>query len=181
GLPFSGPVGATRVAHIDGTWVAFPTHEELERATFDMVVAGRVLPDGEVAIMMVEAEATEQTVALVAGGATAPTEEVVAGGLEAAKPTIRELCRAQVALAAVAAKPTVEFPVFLDYQDDVFAAVQQAVGEQVAEALRIAGKAEREDALDRIKDAAHEQLDGQFEGREKEISAAFRSVTKKEV
>jgi polyribonucleotide nucleotidyltransferase len=181
GLPFSGPIGATRVAHIDGQWVSFPTHEELERATFDMVVAGRVLPDGEVAIMMVEAEATEHTVALVAGGATAPTEEIVAGGLEAAKPTIRELCRAQDELAKVAAKPTQEFPVFLDYQDDVYAAVQSAVGGEVAEALRIAGKAEREEALDRIKESAHERVAGQFEGREKEIGAAFRSVVKKEV
>ncbi len=181
GLPFSGPIGATRVAHIDGQWVSFPTNDELERATFDMVVAGRVLPDGEVAIMMVEAEATEHTVELIAGGATAPTEEVVASGLEAAKPTIRELCRAQDELAKVAAKPTVEFPVFLDYQDDVYAAVAEAVGDEVAEALRIVGKAEREDALDRIKDAAHERLDARFEGREKEISAAFRSVTKKEV
>jgi len=43
GLPFSGPIGATRIAHIDGQWVAFPTNEELERATFDMVIAGRVL------------------------------------------------------------------------------------------------------------------------------------------
>src|SRR5499426_3832892 len=67
GLPFSGPIGATRVAHVDGRWVSFPTYEELERATFDMVVAGRVLPDGEVAIMMVEAEATEHTIALIAG------------------------------------------------------------------------------------------------------------------
>ena len=104
-------------------WVAFPTHEELERATFDMVVAGRVLPDGDVAIMMVEAEATEHTIKLIAGGAPKPTEEVVAGGLEAAKPAIRELCRAQDELAAVAAKPVGEFPVFLDYEDDVYAAV----------------------------------------------------------
>jgi polyribonucleotide nucleotidyltransferase len=181
GLPFSGPIGATRVAHIDGQWVSFPTHDELERATFDMVVAGRVLPDGEVAIMMVEAEATEHTVALVAGGATAPTEEIVAGGLEAAKPTIRELCRAQDELARVAAKPTQEFPVFLDYQDDVYAAVQSSVGGEVGEALRIAGKAEREEALDRIKDGAYERVAPQFEGREKEVGAAFRSVVKKEV
>src|SRR5216110_3665419 len=181
GLPFSGPIGATRVAHIDGQWVAFPTIEEMERATFDMVVAGRVLPDGDVAIMMVEAEATEHTVALVAGGAIAPTEEIVASGLEAAKPAIRELCRAQSELAAVAAKPTQEFPVFLDYQDDVYAAVEGAVRDEVAEALRIAAKAEREEALDRIKDAAKERLAGQFEGREKEISGAFQSVTKKEV
>src|SRR5258705_13866538 len=41
GLPFSGPIGAVRVALIDGQWVGFPTHTELERATFDMVVAGR--------------------------------------------------------------------------------------------------------------------------------------------
>ncbi len=58
GLPFSGPIGGVRVALISGQWVAFPTHTELEGATFDMVVAGRVLADGDVAIMMVEAEST---------------------------------------------------------------------------------------------------------------------------
>ncbi|MEV4622909.1 polyribonucleotide nucleotidyltransferase [Asanoa sp. NPDC049573] len=181
GLPFSGPIGATRMAHIDGQWVAFPTHEELARATFDMVIAGRVLPDGDVAIMMVEAEATVNTVKLVADGATAPTEDVVAGGLEAAKPAIRELCRAQSELADIAAKPVAEFPVFLDYQDDAFEAVSGAVRGEVAEALKISSKAEREEALDRIKDKVHEQLDAQFEGREKELSAALRSVTKSEV
>ena len=181
GLPFSGPIGATRMAHIEGTWVAFPTHAELERATFDMVVAGRVLPDGDVAIMMVEAEATVNTFKLVAEGAPRPTEEVVAGGLEAAKPAIRELCRAQDELAVVAAKPVTEFPVFLEYEADAYAAVEGATRDEVAEALKIAGKAEREEALDRIKDRVKEQLSAQFEGREKEISAAFRSVTKKEV
>ncbi|MEU4561731.1 polyribonucleotide nucleotidyltransferase [Actinoplanes sp. NPDC023936] len=181
GLPFSGPVGSTRVAHIDGQWVAFPTLEELERATFDMVVAGRVTAEGDVAIMMVEAEATPHAIKLIAGGATAPTEEVVASGLEAAKPAIRELCRAQSELAEIAAKPVVEFPVFLDYQDDVYAAVTEAVRAEVAEALKIAGKQEREESLDLVKAKAHELLDERFEGREKEISAAFRSVTKSEV
>ncbi|RZU49688.1 polyribonucleotide nucleotidyltransferase [Krasilnikovia cinnamomea] len=181
GLPFSGPIGSTRVAHIDGQWVAFPTLEELERATFDMVVAGRTLPDGDVAIMMVEAEATPHAVKLIADGATAPTEEIVAGGLEAAKPAIRELCRAQAELAEVAAKPVAEFPVFLDYQEDVFAAVADAVRGETADALKISSKAEREEALDRIKAKAQEQLAAQFEGREKEISAAFRSLTKSEV
>src|SRR5207249_3424751 len=132
------PIGATRVAHVDGQWVAFPTNTELARATFDMVVAGRVVDggSGDVAIMMVEAEATEHAVALVAAGATAPTEEVVASGLEAAKPAIRELCRAQAELAAVAAKPTGEFPVFLENQQDVFDAVAEALRGEVAEALR---------------------------------------------
>src|SRR3569623_44445 len=132
GLPFSGPVGGTRVALIRGQWVAFPTHKELEEAVCDMVVAGRVLPDGDVAIMMVEAEATEKTLELVAGGATAPTEEVVAQGLEAAKPFIKVLCDAQAAMAEKAAKPVAEFPRFLDYQDDVYAAVAAAAATELA-------------------------------------------------
>ncbi|WP_027346028.1 polyribonucleotide nucleotidyltransferase [Hamadaea tsunoensis] len=180
GLPFSGPIGATRVALIDNQWVAFPTHEELSRAVFDMVVAGHVVGD-DVAIMMVEAEATEHTVKLVAGGATAPTEEVVAAGLEAAKPVLRELCRAQAELAAVAAKPVGEFPVFLDYQDDVYAAVKAAGAAEVAEALKIAAKQDREEALDLVKEKVIGAVAPQFEGREKEVSAAFRSVTKAEV
>ncbi|GGK27707.1 polyribonucleotide nucleotidyltransferase [Pilimelia terevasa] len=181
GLPFSGPIGSTRMAHVDGQWVAFPTQEELGRATFDMIVAGRALDDGDVAIMMVEAESTEHTLTLVAGGATAPTEEIVAGGLEAAKVAIRELCRAQSELAAVSAKPIAEFPVFLDYQPDAYEAVAGLVQGETAEALRIAGKADREEALDRIKAKVLDQLAPRFEGREKELSAAFRSLTKSEV
>src|ERR1700730_14658346 len=87
GLPFSGPVGGVRVALIDGTWVAFPTVDQTERAGFDMEVAGRVVSgsgdNADVAIMMVEAEATDKVIELVAGGAQAPTEAVVAQGLEA--------------------------------------------------------------------------------------------------
>ncbi|WP_103564650.1 polyribonucleotide nucleotidyltransferase [Actinomadura rubteroloni] len=179
GLPFSGPIGGVRVALIEGRWVGFPTHPELERATFDMVVAGRTLADGDVAIMMVEAESTKDTIKLVAEGATAPTEEVVAAGLEAAKPFIQALCAAQSALAAEAAKETAEYPIFLDYQEDVLEAVSAAVSKDLAEALTIAGKQERESRLDEIKAAAAERLAGDFEGREKEISAAFRAVTKK--
>ncbi len=179
GLPFSGPVGATRVALIDGQWVAFPTHSQLEDAVFDMVVAGRVTDTGDVAIMMVEAESTESTWHLVKEqGVQAPTEEVVAGGLEAAKPFIKQLCEAQAELAKQSAKPVEEFPIFLDYEDDVYNAVAAAVSEQTAAALTIAGKQEREDKLDEIKAALLDQVGSQFEGREKEIGAAFRSLNK---
>jgi len=181
GLPFSGPIGATRMVHVDGTWVAFPTYEETARATFDMVVAGRVLPDGEVAIMMVEAEATEHAWTLIEAGAPKPTEEVVASGLEAAKPAIRELCRAQEELARAAAKPVAEYPLFLDYTDDLYEAVARIARERISEALRIASKAEREEELDRIRDETLAALGEEYEGREKEVSAAFRAVTKEEV
>ncbi|MEI2809196.1 MAG: polyribonucleotide nucleotidyltransferase [Nocardioides sp.] len=178
GLPFSGPVGGVRVALIEGQWVAFPSHSQLEHAVFDMVVAGRVTETGDVAIMMVEAEATEETIGLISNGATAPTEEVVAGGLDAAKPFIKQLCEAQAELAAAAAKPVEEFPIFLDYEDDVYAAVEAAVKAPTTEALTIAGKAEREDRLDEIKAELLDSLAADFEGREKEIGAAFRSLNK---
>ena len=179
GLPFSGPVGGTRVALIEGQWVAFPTHSQLENAVFDMVVAGRVTETGDVAIMMVEAESTEQTWDLVRSGAHAPTEEIVAGGLEAAKPFIKQLCEAQAELAKQAAKPVQEFPIFLDYEDDVYAAVEAAAAEDLKPALAVTGKLEREAALDSVKDAVLEKVSAEFEGREKEVGAAFRALTKK--
>jgi polyribonucleotide nucleotidyltransferase len=180
GLPFSGPIGGVRVALIRGQWVAFPTHEQLEDAVFDMVVAGRIVGD-DVAIMMVEAEATENTIELVKGGAKAPTEEIVAEGLEAAKKFIRVLCDAQSELAAKAAKPIADFPVFLDYQADAYEAVEAAAMADVAQAMTILFKADREDRLDAIKAELVEKLAEQFVGREKELSAALRSVTKKVV
>lgn len=178
GLPFSGPVAATRLALVDGQWVAFPRYSERERSTFDMVVAGRVVGD-DVAIAMIEADAPENAWELIHdGGGTVPTEEVVAQGLEAAKPFIRALVEAQQSLAGQAAKETQTFPTFPDYQDDVYAAVQQAAGERLSAALQIAGKQERENRLDEIKAEVQGELAAQFEGREKEVSAAFRSVQK---
>ena len=180
GLPFSGPIGGVRVALIKGQWVAFPTHSQLEDATFDMVVAGRVV-DGDVAIMMVEAESTPSTLRLIAdpgSGAVAPTEEIVAAGLEAAKPFIRQLCEGQNAVAREAAKETAEFPIFVDYGQDVFTALEAEVGSDLGQALTIAGKNERTAETDRIKALATEKLAAQFEGREKEISEAFRALNK---
>lgn len=179
GLPFSGPIGAVRVALIDGQWVAFPKYSDKERAVFDMVVAGRVVGD-DVAITMVEAEATEGSWNLIKNeGVGAPTEEVVAEGLEAAKPFIRVLVEAQQELAAKAAKPVQDFPTFPDYQDDTYAAVEAAASARLGEALSIADKQDRENRLDEIKAEVQAELAGDFAGREKEISAAYRAVQKK--
>jgi polyribonucleotide nucleotidyltransferase len=158
--------------------VAFPNHSDLENAVFDMVVAGRIAGD-DVAIMMVEAEATVKTIDLIGSGASAPTEEIVGQGLEASKPFIRQLCQAQIELAKVAAKPTAEFPVFLDYQDDAFAAVEKAAKKTLDTALKISGKQERETEITRLSDEVKQSLAESFVGREKEIPAAFRSLTKK--
>src|SRR5271167_4062850 len=156
GLPFSGPVGGVRVALIStpenkgGQWVAFPTVEQLEGAVFDMVVAGRKAGD-DVAIMMVEAEATDNVIELVEGGAQAPTESIVAEGLEAAKPFIAALCTAQQELADAAGKPTSDYPTFPDYGDDVYYSVASVATDELAAALTIGGKAERDQRTGELK------------------------------
>lgn len=182
GLPFSGPVGGVRVALIEGQWVAFPTVEQLEKAVFDMVVAGRKVETAgkeDVAIMMVEAEATENVIELVAGGAGAPTETVVAEGLEAAKPFISVLCDAQAELAGAAGKATADYPLFPDYAEDVYYSVASVATEALSQALTIPGKEERNDRTDEIKVEVLQRLAEQYAGREKEIGAAYRSLTKK--
>ncbi|MEL4357178.1 MULTISPECIES: polyribonucleotide nucleotidyltransferase [unclassified Luteococcus] len=175
GLPFSGPIGGVRVALIDDQWVCFPTVEQMKDATFGMAVAGRVLPDGDVAIMMVEAGGTEATWELVRSGKTAPTEEVVAQGLDAAKPFIKALCDAQAELAAQLPKETFDFPVFAEYSDEAFAAVQ-SVKDELAQAMTIAGKQERDDATHALRQRVTEEHD---ELEPTDVSAAFKALTKK--
>lgn len=186
GLPFSGPIGAVRIALMPtaqgGQWVAFPTFAQLDEAVFSMVVAGRIVGD-DVAIMMVEAEATDNSWSLIKEqGAIAPTEEVVAEGLEASKVFIRSLCEAQIELARTAAKPVREFPLFLDYQEDAYGIVEGAVSERLAAVMQIAAKTEREEKTEELLAAALEELAGEgkpLAGREKEVSGAYRALTKK--
>lgn len=179
GLPFSGPIGGVRVALIDETWVCFPTVEQVAKSSFQMVVAGRVLPDGDVAIMMVEAGGTESTWENVRSGKTAPTEEVVGQGLEAAKPFIKTLCDAQSELKAKLPKETFDFPVFRDYEDDVYVAVEELAASRISEAMRIPGKQDRDDATHTIRQDVTEALGERFEGRGNEIAVALKSLTKK--
>ncbi|VXB12096.1 polyribonucleotide nucleotidyltransferase [Citricoccus sp. K5] len=189
GLPFSGPIGGVRVALIDdGTgsrqWVAFPKHSQLKDAVFNMAVAGRVAGD-DIAVMMVEAEATPDSWNLIKEqGATAPTEEIVAEGLEAAKPFIKALCDAQADLAQRAAKAPVEIPVFKDYEDDAYEAVEQFAAARLQEIYSIADKLERQNTDDAYRAEVVEALAGegtQFEQRRGEIAKAYGAVTKKAV
>jgi len=183
GLPFSGPVSGVRVALIDGQWVAFPKHSQLDRAVFDMVVAGRLITENgveDVAIMMVEAEATEGSWNLIKQeGAQAPTEEIVAQGLEAAKPFLKELCEAQSRLAAKSAKPLTEYPVFPPYTDEVYAEVAALAETELGKIYLIADKQERQDADDALKASVKEQLADKLDEKQLgQVSAAYKSVTK---
>ena len=202
GLPVSGPVGGVRMAlvadakHPEGQWIAFPTHEQQSQAVFELVVAGRVTdsqPTGgrgrrakgsqepNVAVMMVEAGATNNVVERIAEGAPAPTEAVVAEGIEAAKPFIATLCEAQRALAEAVDAQTREFELFPPFAEDVFAAVESESSKELESIMQIADKQERDEALAENMQEAVDNLLEEFPEREAEIRAAHNDVTKQQV
>ncbi|WP_158863349.1 polyribonucleotide nucleotidyltransferase [Leifsonia sp. AG29] len=195
GLPFSGPIAGVRLALIPGNgthedqWIAFPKASQLEEAVFDLVVAGRVLTnedgsEGDVAIMMVEAEATENSWNLIQGGAVKPNEDIVAQGLEAAKPFIRELVGAQNVLAQQSAKAIADYPVFLPYSQETYDNVAGLAYDELVNVYQIADKIERQNADDalkeRVKTAIIEKVEAGVLPAETldQFSAAYKSVSK---
>jgi polyribonucleotide nucleotidyltransferase len=192
GIPFAGPVAAVRYAMLrDGSWVAFPSFEELEEeAVFNMVISGRIEDDGEVAILMIEAEATPDSWVKIDMGAPAPTEQVVGQAIEDVKPIIRQLCEAQQAFVdQVGVRDAGEFPLFLDYSDEVFEQVFAFAAGEVESIYRRSdlGKADKDEALSAVKkDAvAHVVANGPADldedARSKQAGEAFRSTEKKVV
>ncbi|MDP9026345.1 MAG: polyribonucleotide nucleotidyltransferase [Actinomycetota bacterium] len=189
GLPFYGPVGGIRLALIGDQWVAFPKFSQLAEAVFDLTVAGRLVTDKngneDVAIMMVEAEATEGSWELIRGGATKPDEAVVAQGLEAAKPFLKQLIQAQQSIADQAGKAIQEFPLFPPYQQATYDAVAGLAWEDLKGVYQIADKQERQNADDQLKDRVKGHIAAEVEAERLpasangEVSAAYKSVSKK--
>ena len=193
GLPFYGPVAGVRLALIPGSkgdqWVAFPKFSQLADAVFDLTVAGRLVTDAQgnedVAIMMVEAEATEVSWDLIKGGATKPDEAVVAQGLEAAKPFLKVLIEAQQKIADQAGKAIQDYPVFPPYADETYNAVAELSYDDLVGVYQIADKIERQDADDALKARVKEAIAARVAAEELpesalgELSAAYKSVSKK--
>ncbi|WP_416517219.1 polyribonucleotide nucleotidyltransferase [Bifidobacterium asteroides] len=182
GLPFEGPVSGLRLALIDGQWVAFPRWSERERAVFELVVAGRVVEGGDVAIAMIEAGAGKNAWSLIYDeGQIKPDEEVVAQGLEAAKPFIKVLCEAQSELKAKAAKPTKDFQLFPEYTDELYARIDQVAHADLDQALSIAEKLPRQERIHEIKEKVREALADEFTDmdeaeKDKELGNAFKEL-----
>jgi polyribonucleotide nucleotidyltransferase len=183
GLPFDGPVGAVRMGLIGTEWKANPTFQDLDEATFDVVVAGRRNDDGGIDVLMIEGEAPDNTWNLLEGGAVAPTEQVVSEGLEAAKRAISDIIDAQLAFLShidIELKP---FEAKADYDDETWEAVKAFAGPKLPAAI-VPGKKDRQANLSALKDELKEHLEqtwGEDKYAEKsgQIGAAFKSLQKK--
>jgi polyribonucleotide nucleotidyltransferase len=188
GIPFEGPLGAVRLAYsTEGEWIPHPTYQQGDDSTFELVVAGRQLDDGDpagsagsdIAIMMVEAGGTEKAWKYYRDGAPHVTEEVIAEGLEAAKGWIRESIELQRQLVkAAGVHEPIPYVPQVDYGRDVWEKVSDVGTERIAHVTTITQKAERNAATDEATKAIIAELAEDFEGREKEIKAAVRSLTK---
>ncbi|MFM2436682.1 MAG: polyribonucleotide nucleotidyltransferase [Actinomycetota bacterium] len=185
GIPFDGPIGAVRLAYSqEGTWIAHPTFEEGDESTFELVVAGRELDNGDVAVMMVEAGGTEKSFSYYEAGAPKVNEEVIASGLEACKPFIKESIKLQRQLVAsvIATRGAIEplkYTPVLDYTEELFSAVEAAATTKLQPAIRIALKSDRNAAIDDATAQTLAELAEKFPAQEKQIKEAVRSLTKK--
>ena len=182
GIPFDGPIGAVRLAFTaDGQWIPHPTYEEGSESQFEIVVAGRALNGNDVAISMVEAGGTEAQWPAMQDGAPKVDEAELARGLEASKQYILQSIAAQNELVAkVGSKPPMPYSVTSDYTPEVLTAMQ-AKREQILATQVISDKSARLEAEAALRDQLVAELAPQFagvDGADKQLKAAFRSVTK---
>ena len=182
GLPFDGPIGAVRLGLIGGQWKTNPTYQELDLATFDMVVAGRLNEHGSVDILMVEGEAPEGAWGRIQDGETSPTEEILAEGLEFAKGPIAELIEFQRDIVAKAGANPQEFEPAPAFVEDVYRAVEEFAGPRLADAL-VQAKGEREANLSALKKELKEYLAAawgdEYAALASQISPAFKELEKR--
>src|SRR5438445_2462580 len=192
GIPFDVPIGAVRLSHHDGEWIAHPTFQEGDESTFEIVVAGRQLDDGDVAIMMVEAGGTERTWELYEEGAAKMTEELIAQGLEESKQWISASIELQKQLRDELIKARgpitpVEYMPNVDYTPAVYDAVKAHAEADTDAAMKIADKTDRNAKLDDILVGIQVALIGTPEKpgvhaeQAGEVKKAFRSLQKEVV
>jgi polyribonucleotide nucleotidyltransferase len=144
-IPFDNPVAGVRIGRLSGQWVLNPTFEQLEYSDVDMIVVGT-----EDAIMMVE------------GGALEVPEEDLVEALGAAHDGIKELIGIQKEMLAEVNVPTMEWSPTVTVSDELRARVEELAQHRVAEALGLADKQERNQALAALREDVQEQLVGEY-------------------
>ncbi|MDH3294084.1 MAG: polyribonucleotide nucleotidyltransferase, partial [Acidimicrobiia bacterium] len=189
-IPFEGPIGAVRLAYTaDGEWLPHPTFQEGEESSFEIVVAGRQLDDGDVAIMMVEAGGTTAAWPNYQNGAPKVDEGVLADGLEQAKQYIKEAVALQLELVETSGgrKQAMDYEFQVDYSTEQYQAVSEAAEARMVDVMGIADKAERGESETALRDEVLASLIERFSDADdsdsvalatKQLKAAFRALSK---
>ncbi len=162
GVPFNGPVGASRVGYIDGEYVLNPGREQLDESELDLVVAGT-----DSAVLMVESEADELS------------EEIMLGAVMFGHDGFQVAIDAIAEFTKKVGNPETDW-VAPEVDKDLVDAVNSECQDAVAKAYAISDKLDRLNTLSDIKGNLIEKLTSGDEARwnDGELSGAFGKLEK---
>lgn len=162
GLPLAQTVGASRVGIVEGQLVPFPTYSQMADSPLNLTVAG-----------------TREMVNMIECSADSLSEgqilEAVKFGHQIVVQTV-DFLDDFIAKFGKPPKPYQEFVI----PDELRAAVEEAVGDRLAEAL-LADKVAREQALQAVRDTAYQALGERFPGQELFIHDALDDMIRRQV
>ena len=159
-VPFFGPIAGIRVGRVNGSFVAFPTMEELQNSDLDIVMA-----------------ATRDAITMVEGGGEEISEGDLIDALEFGHQSLMPLLDLQEAMRESAGKPKMPFTA-PELHPELVARAQERFGARLDEATRILAKQERYAAIDAVTSEATEALLAEFPDHAGDISPALSNLKK---
>jgi polyribonucleotide nucleotidyltransferase len=163
GIPFDGPVGAVRVGHVDGRFVANPTTAEQAASPLELIIAG-----------------TEDAVLMVEAGANEVPEEQMLQAIAFGHEECKRLARLQKDLVARAAKPRWTFDPHAGRDAALFDRVGSLARARLASALAVHEKQARAEAVNRAFDEVWQEV-ALDESQKGQVRAAFEEAESAEV
>jgi len=157
-VPWNGPIAAVRVGRVEGAWILNPTFQQLEFSDVDLTVSG-----------------SRESIVMVEGGALELTEAEIIKGLEVAHKGIRELLEVADQVVEAVQQPKMEWTK-AEPPAELVARVKALAEDKIAEALTLAVKAERTQALSAIKSTIIEQLAEEFPDKPREIAEVIEGI-----
>jgi len=157
-VPWNGPIAAVRVGRVEGAWILNPTFQQLEFSDVDLTVSG-----------------SKESIVMVEGGALELTEAEIIKGLEVAHKGITELLGVADQVVEAVHQPKMEWTK-AEPPADLVARVKELAEDKVSEALTLAVKAERTQALSAIKSTIIEQLSEEFPDKLREIADVIEGI-----
>jgi polyribonucleotide nucleotidyltransferase len=157
-VPWNGPIAAVRVGRVEGAWILNPTFQQLEFSDVDLTVSG-----------------SKESIVMVEGGALELTEAEIIKGLEVAHKGIKELLGVADQVVEALQQPKMEWTK-AELPAELVTRVKQLAESRVEEALTLAEKAERTQALSAIKSTIVDQLAEEFPDKQRDIAETIEGI-----
>lgn len=160
-IPLQRPVAGVRVSYIDGELTVNPSREAMETADMNLTVAG-----------------TTEAICMVEGGANEVQEALVMDALDLAHAEIKKILAAIEELREKAGRAKREVPPAPSINEDILNKVFELGAAPLAEAMGIAGKHERKDALKAARNGVIAQVVADVDDVEQATSDAKKAWEK---